>query len=273
MTQQTEVKSELFKVVKAENQGSSEPAVVETQGSSEGQESKTQGSLVEQFNRISKQEKYIASERKKIEEAKIELETAKADAAAYRALKGKEPFEILESLGISYEQLLEADKKRRNPVDPMVQKALDEVNNLKMQLTSKEKEAEQERISKAEIQLKADIDEEIKTGEFDLIDKLDAKDAVREYMEEMFATTGEIPSIKEACEAITEHLAVKYEAVRESKWLKPKEVPKSEPEVLSVAKSQTISNKMTQASTTSDKPVTESDRIKEALRILTLGVK
>ncbi len=227
--------------------------------------------LAEQFQRIAKQEKFVASERQKIEESKKSFEADKALAESYKQLKGKNPFEILEHFGITYDKLLEADKARNNPIDPLVKRALDEVNQLKDQLSKKDKEALDSRMQKAEIQLKADIDMEIKNSEYDLIEKLDAKDAVKEYMEEMYDTTGEIPSIKEACEAITNHLIQQYSSIKDSKWLKPKEV-EAQPETIA-SKSDSISNKMVQTAEHSNKPLSEADRMKAAIAVMAASSK
>lgn len=223
--------------------------------------------LAEQFSRVVKQEKFIAEERKKIEEAKRAFETDKQEVEKYRALKGKDPFEILEHYGISYDALLEADKNRRTtPMDPMAKKALETVEQLRMQLESKEQEAQREKLSRAEIKLMSDINSTIRTHEYDLIEKLDEQASVRQYMEDKYAETGEIPDIKEACDAITERLATKFHAIKESKWLKPKEV--APVEVEEPKKVASLSNKMVQSSVSADKPMTDAERLKAAVNAM-----
>lgn len=227
--------------------------------------------LAEQFSRVVKQEKFIAEERKRIEEAKKAFEADKQEVEKYRNLKGKNPFDILEHFGISYDQLLEADKNRNTvSMDPMAKKALETVEKLRLELESKEQEAEKARLSRAEIKLMSDIDTVIRSNEYDLIEKLGEQSAVREYMEEMYSQTGKIPDIKEACEAITEHLVTKFNAVKESKWLKPKEImeqaERGEVETDSAPKKVAVlSNKMAQSTTSSDKPMTEHERMKAAI--------
>lgn len=221
--------------------------------------------LADTFARIAKQESFVKAERAKIEEARKAFEADKEDVTKYRSLKGKDPFEILEHFGISYDKLIEADKSRRNPVDPMVKKALEAVEQLKGELHSEKEKAAQERRSKAEVQLQASIAETIKAHEFDLIEKLDAHNDVREWMEDAYATTGEIPDVKQACEAVTEKLIAKFSKVKDSKWLAPKETPKEEPKEEAP---QTISNKMVQSSVGTDKPMTEAERIKAAIAAL-----
>jgi DNA-binding protein H-NS len=248
-----------------------ESTVTETPEAIKAPESPQESNLSDTFQRIAKQESFVKSERAKIEEARKAFEADKEDISKYRSLKEKNPFEILEHFGISYDKLLQADKDRQNPIDPMVKKALDAVEQLKGELNSEKEKVVQERRSKAEIKLQADIAQVIKTHEFDLIEKLEAKDSVREYMEEMYATTGEIPDVKEACEAVTERLAARFMSVKDSKWLKPKEAPVPERATESnteTQKNHTISNKMTQSSVGTDKPMTESERFKAALQAM-----
>lgn len=231
--------------------------------------------FAEQFQRIAKQEKYISAERQKLDEARKSLESTKLEAESYKSLKGKTPFEILEHFGITYDKLLEADKMRTDPISKVKEDAKREVESLRNEISRKEQEAMNARLSKAEVQLKSDIDHEIRTNEYDLIEHLDAKDAVKDYMEEIYNTTGEIPSVKDACDAVTAHLVDRISRVKESKWLKPKEpvtdeaikeFNASKPEAI---KSTTLSNKMVQSSTTKvEKPMTDAERMAAAKRAM-----
>lgn len=232
-------------------------------------ESKEPNLLAEQFQRVAKQEKFISEERKKIEEAKKAFESDKQEVDKYRKLKEKDPFEILEHFGVTYEKLLEADKNRRTtPIDPIAKKALEEVERLRVELEGKQQEAQKEKLSRAEIKLMADIDTTVKAHEFDLIEKLGEQSAVRDYMEEMFAQTGEIPDVKDACEAVTNSLVEMISKVKDSKWLKPKEEVHEvllKAEVPVEKKRETLSNKMAQSSVSADKPMTEQERLKAAI--------
>jgi hypothetical protein len=115
----------------------------------------------------------------------------------------------------------------------------------------------------------SEISTTIRDNEYDLIEKLGEESAVRDYMEEMYAQTGEIPDIKEACEAITDSLVAKISAVKESKWLKPKEPKVEEPIVDETPKNiQTLSNKLTQSTTAKDKVMTEAERMKAAIEAM-----
>lgn len=222
--------------------------------------------LEDTFKRITKQETHIKAERAKIDEARKAFEVDKAKADRYSSLEGKNPFEILEHFGITYDKLLEADKSRRSPVDPMVKRALDSVEQLKSELSLEKEKTVAERRSKAEVQLMANIDKTIKEHEFDVIEHLGAQDTVREYMEEMYSLTGEIPDYKEACQAITDDIVAKYQKISGSKWLKPKEEPVKEDIFTPTPK--TLTNKMTQTSVSNDKPMTDMERMKAAIKMM-----
>lgn len=231
-------------------------------------ESPQEPKLADTFARITKQEAFVKSERVKIDDARKAFEVDKGDVEKYRSLKDKNPFEILEHFGISYDKLLKADQDRRNPVDPNIRKALEAVEQLKGELSSEKERALQDRRAKAEVQLQSSIAEAIKVHDYDLIEKLDASNAVREYMEEVYATTGEIPDVKEACEAVTEHLASKIMSAKDSKWLKPKEEVKKPAEEPELVKIHALSNKMIQTSLGKDKPMTDAERIKAAIQAM-----
>lgn len=228
--------------------------------------------LAETFQRITKQETHLKNERAKIEEARKAFEADKAKAEKYSQLEGKDPFEILEHFGITYEKLLEADKNKRTPIDPNVKKALERVQELESKIVSKEEQMEAERRSRAELQIKADIQKTIKEHDFDVIEILGAEQAVIDYMEEMYNQTNEIIEYKDACQAITDSLVEQYNKVGKSRFLSKL---KSEPEVSETAetkpKSQSITHKMAQSTLPRPAKLSETQRMAEALAILNRG--
>lgn len=224
----------------------------------------------ETFQRIAKQERHLSEERKKIEEARKAFEQDRADVEAYRnlkKLKDADPFEVLNQLGLSYDQLTQLAIEKAKPSDPLAKKALEEVQKLQNELQSAKQKEQQERFAKAELQLMTEITKVAKESEYDVIEKLGAHSTVREYMEEMYAQTGEIPNIKDACQAVTDHIASLYQKISDSKWVKPKEEPKpvaKEP----VPAKESLSNKLTQTTAFHDKPLTEAERLKAAARAM-----
>lgn len=255
---------ELFKDVSPDVVQKTEEPVTEAPKVEQSPEDKK---LAETFQRISKQEAHLKSERQKIEEARKAFESDKEKAEKYSSLTGKDPFEILEHFGISYEKLLEADKARANPIDPTVKRALDEVQQLKSSLNLKEEEAAKERRTRAELQIKADIAKTIKENDFDVIELVGAQDSVLEYMEEMYSQTGEIPDHKEACQVVANSILEQYQKLSSSKLIKAKEIPAPEAETKQAA-SQTISQKMGQSTVSKPKVLSESERFQAALQAL-----
>lgn len=154
-------------------------------------------------------------------------------------------------------------------MDPVAKKALETVEQLRMELESKDKEATKERMSKAELKLMADIDRAVKENEYDLIEHLGEQAAVRDYMEEVYAQTGEIPDYKEACEVVNNYLIEQFNRVKDSKWLKPKEIIEESKEVDQAPKKAAgLSNKMVQTTTGQDKPMTQAQRIAAAVEVM-----
>ena len=241
-----------------------EPQIQETKQPQESLEP----NLTEQFQQADKRERYIAAERKKIEEAKRAFEAEKEEVMRYRSLKEKDPFEILEHFGVTYDKLLEADQRRsKTPIDPVAKKALETVEQLKLELKTKEEEAEKARLSKLELQLMSNIEKVIETEQYDLISHFEEHDAVKDYMMEIYEHTGSIPTVREACEAINGALAEKILKVKGSKWLQPKEEPVKEAPV-APKKTETLTNKMVQSSSPKPKPMTEKERIKAAIEAM-----
>lgn len=223
----------------------------------------------ELFNKIAKQDKYIQAERAKLAEANKSLEMSKKEAETYKSLRSKDPFEILEHFGVTYDKLVEVDKQRRSPIDPHVKKALDEVNALKEQIKQERDSLTTEKLSRAEVKLVSDIEQSIKENEYDLISHLGGQQVVRDYMEEVFASTGNVPTVREACEAVNEYMAEKVLKVKDSKWLRPKEEEKKAIEKESKP-SKTLSNKLVQtsAATVISKPTTVQGYREAALALL-----
>lgn len=224
----------------------------------------------ELFQKIAKQDKYIQAERTKLAEANKSLEMSRKEAETYKSLRSKDPFEILEHFGVTYDKLVEVDKqRRRSPIDPHVKKALDEVNALKEQIKQERDSLTTEKLSRAEVKLVSDIEQSIKENEYDLISHLGGQQVVRDYMEEVFASTGNVPTVREACEAVNEYMAEKVLKVKDSKWLRPKEEGKKAVEKESKP-SKTLSNKLVQtsAATVISKPTTVQGYREAALALL-----
>ena len=126
-------------------------------------------------------------------------------------------------------------------------------------------------MQRAELALNAEIDKTIAEHEFDLIPTLGMQKSVIEFMEEVYNTTGEVPSVKEACEAVTNHIVGLYQKASVSKWVKPKVeevIKKEEPK-----SPNTVSNKLSQAIVGADKPMNDAQRLQAAIRAMEMTKK
>jgi len=232
----------------------------------------TEDKFKENFDRIAKQEKHQAEMRKRLEAERATFEAEKAELAEFKrikALKVDNPLKALESLGLTLDEVVKAANNPKT-IDPAAQRALEAVEKLQAELAEERSKAHKEKLNKVEQELTANIEKEIKAGEYDLIEQLELNHTVREYMEEIYDKTGEIVDIKEACKYVNDYLATNIKKVLNSKWLK--EVEQKTEEKVEQAKVEkpvtTLSNKMTSESPKTKKLMTEEERIQEAIKAL-----
>jgi len=223
------------------------------------------------FERIAKQEKFNQENRKQIEEKRKEFEKDKEELERYRLFDQelkKDPLKVLEKLGLSQDHIVKLlnESRNPNPLAPEVKEALEIAKRAEAALKERDERDKQERLSKEELKLTAAIDDIVTKEQYDLIEHFEAKSAVREFMEQYFEETGEIPDIKMACEEINNTLVAKVSLAKESKWLKPKEEIKEEPVKKEI---HTLSNKMVQSSAAKEeRPLTADERFALATQML-----
>lgn len=236
--------------------------------------------LSEAFTRITKQENYIREERRKIEESKKAWEVDKSEADQFRKLKKMkeaDPLQALESLGLSYDSLSQYVNSVKNPVDPVVKRALNELSQIKEELHSSKERETKERISKAEQYVETQITQLTATPDYDIIAKVGAEKAVREFMEKVYDETGEIPEVKDACEAVAEHIAELYQQIATNPRLTKKKAAEitEAKEKLSPSTAEdyarTLSNKLTQSTVAREKPMTDAERMAAAMAVFKAG--
>jgi hypothetical protein len=223
------------------------------------------------FEKIAKQEKYNSETRKQLEEKRKAFETDKAELEKYRQFDKElqhDPLSVLEKLGLPLNKISELAQRRNQPQNPEARQALEIAKKLEQELHQEREKAKQERLSQEEIRLNANISKQIKDDGYDILEHLDAQNSVREYMEEYYNETGEIPTIKEACDAITNSLVEKISKVKDSKWLKPKEVSKEISENIINSEPKTLTNKMVQSAPKEVKARSEAERLRDAIAIM-----
>lgn len=229
----------------------------------------TEDKFKENFERIAKQEKFQAEQRKRLEADRLSMDKDRESLSNYQkiqALKSEDPLKALELLGLSLDEVVKAANNPKN-IDPVAKKALEAVEKLQAELAEEKEKAYKQKLTKVEQELTANIDSEIKAGEYDLIEQLNLSHTVREYMEEIFDKTGEIVDIKDACSYVNNYLASNIKKVLGSKWLKEQEKKVEEVIVQPTAKP-TLTNKMTSEAPKTKKLMSEDERMAEAIKAL-----
>lgn len=224
----------------------------------------------EAFKRLGKQESHLRDERTKLETMKKSLERERQDIEQFHNLQRltkENPLKALEALGLSYEGITEHVRQLQNPIDPTLRRTLNEVEALKADIQAGKDRDANERVAKAEKYLSEQIDTHLAMPEYDLIASVDAKQAVREFMETIYNETGEIPPVKDACEAVADYIVQTYSKINNHSRFQPKEEVAVEKEGVTKKETKTLSNKMISSVATSDKPMTEQERIQAAIRI------
>ena len=229
----------------------------------------------ENFDRIAKQEKFQQETRKRLEAERIQLEQERSELSEYKKikqLKSEDPMEVLKLLGLSVDDVVKAANNPKN-IDPVAAKALEAVEKLQAELKAERDAAHKQKLTKIEQELTANIEAEIKTGEYDLIEQLELSHTVREYMEEIYDKTGEITDIKEACKEVNEYLANNIKKVLGSKWLKPTEVEKLVESVKEDKPKTTLTNKMVTEAPKTKKLMNDAEREQAAIEAMRNMIK
>lgn len=235
--------------------------------------------VTEAFGKLAKQENHLRSERQKIEEAKKAFESERIELQSFKELqklKDSDPLAMLEKLGITYDQITQAALDKSRPGDPLARKAMETVKKLEQTLAAKEqalaaKEQENQsaNLRAAEVQLMSDIASTIKSKEMDVLDELDAHNTVREYMEEMYAQTGEVPNMEESCRAVANHILSLHDKVSNSKYFKSaKKEPAAETKQEAKEPSSTISQKLSSETAQQHRPITDAERMQLAVQAM-----
>jgi hypothetical protein len=223
------------------------------------------------FERIKKQEDFQSSQRKKLEVERKEIEAERAEAAEFKRikqLKSEDPLKVLESLGLSVEDIVKAASNPKN-IDPVAAKALEAVERLQAEIKSRDEAISNAKIQKMEKQLQSEILDVVKKGEYDIVETLELHGEVREYMEAVYNKTGEVLSTDQAAKEVNEYYAGMIKKVMGSKWLKEQIVEKVVAEQTKTEEtSPTLSNKMTSEAPKTVKPMNDAERIAAAIKAM-----
>lgn len=271
----TDCHKEIYKM--AEVTTSTEPTVEVTPEVTTTEVKAEETKPTAEIDRVARIEKHQREQRQKLEADRLRLEAEKAELQEFKRIKqikNENPLEVLKSLGLSIDDIVKAANNPKN-VDPVAARALDEVEKLKAELQAEKDKVYRERVAQAEQELTHNIQEAIKSGEYDLIDQLGLTGSVREYMEQVFSETGEILDPKDAAKEVNDRIAKQIKKVMKSKWLAEEEKAEAIAEIVQNAtddvraeETSTLSNKMQSESPKTKKPMTEKERLAAAISLL-----
>ena len=232
----------------------------------------TKDDFTSNFEKITKQEKHNSEIRRQLETNRKAFETDKAELERYRQFDKElknDPLSVLEKLGLPLSRIHQLAQEKQTPQNPEARRAIELATRLEQELKQRDEKEKQEKLSREDIRLNASIAETVKSGGYDIIEHLGLESSVRDFMEQYYEETGEIPDIKTACEAVAADIVTKLNKVKGSKFLQPKEeeslVTKQVSEV-----PKTITNKMSQSSEKVSRTMSETERMKEAVRLMNL---
>lgn len=246
------------------------PKVEETVKSDDTTQNATTQKAAE-LDRVARIEKYQREQKQKIEAEKLRIENERKEMSEYKRikqLKDQDPLKAIEALGLSIDDIIKATQNPKN-IDPVAQKALEEVEAIKAELQAEKDRIKREQLAKVEQELTHNIETAIKEGDYDLISGLGLTSSVRQYMEEHYQETGEVLDPREAAKQVNDHIASKIKAVMKSKWLTAEE----KKEIIAEMKEQqeevpTLNNSMTSESPKTKKPMSEKERLAAAMSLL-----
>lgn len=221
------------------------------------------------FEKIAKQEKHNSDIRKQLEDKRKAFETDKSELEKYRQFDKElklNPLGVLEKLGLSLPRIQQLAQERNQPQNPEARRAIELAERLERELKERDEKDKNDRLSREEIRLNASIAEVVKNDQYDIIEHLGLEGSVKEYMEQYYEETGEIIEIKKACDAVANAIALKVARIKDSRFLNNS--PKEESKEIKQESPKTLNNKMVQSSEKVVKGQSESDRMKEAIRLL-----
>lgn len=227
------------------------------------------------FSRAAKQDTHLRNERQKLAEAAKAQEADIKEAQEWRsikALRDKDPIEALKALGYDTQKLaqhLGATQSGNATVDALLAK----VQALEAKTAQAESKAEQSERDRGEKYLNNQIAQAIKHEDYNVIEHFGAQAAVRQFMETVYDKTGEIPSVKDACEAVSADIIAKTAKVANHKRVQEKVAPKKEglrPEDFNITPKPkvTLMNKLTQSESKSAAPNTDAERVAAAIALV-----
>lgn len=235
----------------------------------------------DRFAALAKKERALQAQMQQLKAAQAkqaEYESARAQAAS-------NPIKALESLGLSYEQITQF-MLNGNKVTPELELkgVKDEIAAFKAEQLKREEDAKtaQEKRAKAEYQatlseFNQEVADFISTNAetYELTSLFEGQAIVSATIEQHFAQTKKILSIKEASELVEKYFEDQVNVAQKAKKFQAKQQPKEESqprrEQSSKTAAPTISNELTSSAPSMLPAKTEQDRLRRAMAALEQG--
>ena len=232
--------------------------------------------LLERLN-LQKQRKAFlrqqAQFKKEREEWEAQRQQTQAPQRDWKQELAKDPMSVLKEAGISYEQLTNSILNGPNPQDQTLAELREEIRQLREGQTKTQEEIKNAQTRQYEQALKQ-IGNDVKmlvqgNEEFEMIEKMQAEEAVTAYIEHKFNDAGVLLSIEEAAREVEEYLTEKALEISNAKKIQAKRAPVAPPAPAPAKPGlRTLTHQTVQSTT---RPLTDKDRRARAIAAFKAG--
>lgn len=231
--------------------------------------------LLERLN-LQKQRKAFlrqqAQFKKEREEWEAQRQQTQAPQRDWKQELAKDPMSVLKEAGISYEQLTNSILNGPNPQDLTLAELREEIRQLREGQTKTQEEIKNAQSQQYEQALKQ-IGNDVKmlvhgNEEFEMIEKMQAEDAVTAYIEHKFNDDGVLLSIEAAAREVEEYLTEKALDIANAKKIQAKRAPVAPPAPAPKPGIRTLTHQTVQSTT---RPLTDKDRRARAIAAFKAG--
>lgn len=222
----------------------------------------------------------LAKKERAIQQQATALKEREAKLADFESIKQKatsNPLEALKILGISYEQITEFILNGQKPTpDLQVSAVKQEIDALRKERELEKeaaKKAQEEEHSRTMEQFRAEVGNFIKTNaeQYELTALYNGESIVEATIEQHFAATQKVLSIKEAADLVEAYFEDQVKAASQAKKFQAKQEPKAPGQPakeMERTKAPTLNNGMTSSAPSLLPAKTEADRVQRALAAL-----
>lgn len=189
----------------------------------------------EKFMRLARKERALQQQQAEMKSKLAEFERQAAEYRQFKELQESwkaKPYEFLDAAGVKFSDLATAMLEYGKPEDPLeaMQKkieALEKAKETEAERLAQEKEAREEQLRQNALNsFRQELANFIDNGEYELIKANEASELVYEVMQQQFIAdrkkdpTATIMPLKDACDAVEQHLEAQVKKLTELKKVK-----------------------------------------------------